>query len=71
MAMQSQTMEKNFDFFLQNSFSSLKEDEWVAIFGNKVVSHGFDLSKVVAEAEKTAPRAKVLFSKIKKTAKYL
>jgi len=67
--MATSTIQQNFDFFLSNPFSNIQEDEWVAIYNDKVVSHGFDLPKVVAEAEKVAPRAKILFSKFKKTAK--
>jgi len=63
--------ERNFDFFLKEDFSEFKEGEWVAIYNDKVVSHGSVLKQVVKEAKKFAPISKVLLSKIKKSASYL
>lgn len=64
-------LENNFDYFLGNDFSGFKEGEWIAIYNNKIVSHGELLKKVIEEAEKIAPIKKVLLTKIKKTASYL
>lgn len=65
------TLEKNFDFFLNQNFAEIKEGEWVAIYNKAIIAHGKDLMAVIQEAERIAPRLQVLFSKIKKTAKYL
>ena len=64
-------LDKNFDYFLKNDFSDVKEGEWIAIYNNNVISHGLNLKKVIFEAKKMAPISKVLLSKIKKTASYL
>ncbi len=64
-------VEQNFRYFLGHEFEKYKEGEWVAIFGDKVISHGESLKTVISEAKKTAPMSRVLLSKIKKTASYL
>jgi ribosomal protein S3AE len=64
-------IQKNFNYFLDMSFKPYKEGEWIAIFENKVISHGMELKDVVNSAKEIAPLAKVLISKIKKTASYL
>lgn len=65
------TLEKSFDYFLKEDFNGYKEGEWVAIHENKIIAHGFELKKVIELAKEKAPIAKVLFSKVKKTASFL
>ena len=62
---------KNFEFFLKNNFEDIQEGEWVAIYEDSVISHGFTLNEVIEKAKKTVPISKVLLSKVKKTASYL
>ncbi len=64
-------LERNFNYFLNNQFLDYKEGEWVAIYNNKVISHGKDLKNVINKAKKVAPLSKILLSKIKRTASYL
>lgn len=64
-------LQKNFDYFLKRDFEEFSEGEWVAIYNNKIVSHGLTLKKVIKEAENIAPLSKILISKIKKSASYL
>ncbi len=64
-------IQKNFDYFLDESFKKYEDGEWVAIFDQKVIAHGGSLKMVMENAKKLAPLAKVLFSKVKKTASYL
>lgn len=61
----------NFEFYLKNDFSNYIEGEWIAIYNDKVISHGKQLSIVTKNAEKIAPLSKVLLSKVKKTMRYL
>jgi len=65
------SLDKSFDFFLKNGFGEMAEGEWVAIYNDAVISHGFALNKVIEDAKKVAPMSKVLLSKVKKTASYL
>lgn len=67
----NKTLDIGFEFFLKNDFEDFKEGEWIAIFGNKIVSHGTVLKEVVKEAQKTTPLSKVLLTKVKKSASYL
>ncbi len=69
--MATAAIEKNFEYFLDNDFSNYGEGEWIAIYKNKVISHGKTLKRVMGEAKKSAPLSKILFSKVKKTAAYL
>lgn len=64
-------IENNFNYFLENDFKEYEDGEWVAIYKEKVISHGTDLKEVIKGAKKIAPMAKVLLSKVKKTASYL
>lgn len=64
-------LEKNFNYFLKNEFSEYLDGEWIAIYGNKVISHGLTLKDVIKKAKQIAPISKVLLSKVKKTASYL
>lgn len=61
-------VQKNFDYFLDESFKGFRDGGWVAIFDQKVIAHGDSFKSVMAHAKKIAPLAKVLFSKVKKTA---
>jgi len=61
----------NFEFYLKSDFSKFAEGEWVAIYNEKIVSHGKKLIEVTKEAEKVAPLSKILLSKVKKTMRYL
>ena len=65
------TIEKNFEYFLDNNFSDYNEGEWVAIYGNEVISHGNNLKTVIKRAKNKAPISKVLLSKVKKSASFL
>jgi dihydroxyacetone kinase-like predicted kinase len=62
---------KNFDFFLEKDFSEYDQGDWVAIYNNKIVSHGKKLEKVVKEAKKHSSMKNILITKVKKTASYL
>ncbi len=65
------TLEKNFEYFIRENFEKYSDGEWVAIYRNKVISHGDALKEVMQKAKEAAPLSKVLFSKVKKTASYL
>ena len=69
--MASISLEKNFNYFLNNDFLEYQDGEWVAIYNNKVISHGLVLKEVIEKAKKIVPISKILLSKIKKTASYL
>ncbi len=69
--MASISLEKNFNYFLNNDFLEYKDGEWVAICNNKVISHGLVLKEVIEKAKKIVPISKILLSKVKKTASYL
>lgn len=69
--MTNAALEKDFEYFLKNSFAGYEDGEWVAIHGSKVISHGKKLKEVVSAVEKKMPLSRVLISKIKKTASYL
>lgn len=64
-------LEKNFDYFLDHDFAHYEDGEWVAIYLDKIVSHGISLKNVIEEAKKIAPISQILLSKVKKTASYL
>ncbi|VVB99092.1 Uncharacterised protein [uncultured archaeon] len=64
-------IDKNFEYFLAEDFKGYSEGDWIAIYGEKVISHGQTLKTVIEQAKKVAPIAKVLLSKVKKTASYL
>ncbi len=61
----------NFDFYLNSDLSMFKEGEWIAIYNNKIISHGINLMHVTKNAEKIAPLSKILISKVKRTMRYL
>ena len=65
------SLDKSFDFFLKNQFSKYADGEWIAIYENKVISHGKNLQEVVESVKKAVPLSKILLSKVKKTASYL
>jgi hypothetical protein len=54
----------NFDFYLKSDLSKFKKANWIAIYNNKVITQGKELSLVTKNAKKTAPLEKILFSKI-------
>lgn len=64
-------LDDNFSYYLNLDFNNYLEGEWIAIYQNKVISHNNSLKLVISEAKKVAPLAKVLISKIKKSASYL
>jgi hypothetical protein len=65
-------VEKSFDYFIKNDFEDYKEGEWIAIFNDKVVSHGNVLKEVVNSVKKQAlPMTNVLITKVRRTAIYL
>ena len=64
-------IDKNFEYFLKNSFSGFEEGEWIAIHKNKVIAHNSNLKGVITDAKKQVPLSQVLISKVKKTACYL
>ena len=47
------SLEKSFDYFLKNDFTEYKEDEWVAICGEKIVASGYDLKEVIKENQES------------------
>lgn len=63
------SLEKNFEFFLKTDFLDYEEGEWLAIHCEKVISHGKNLKEVIRKAKETAPIAKVLITKVRKTAR--
>ncbi len=63
-------VERSFNFFLNNDFSGYKENEWLAICGDKVVAHGENLKKVIKDS-KTSCNMRPLFTRVKKAAHYL
>ncbi len=64
-------IEKNFEYFLKNDFSEFDNGDWIAIYENKIVSHGRKLNEVIQEAKKHALLKNILITKVKKTATYL
>ena len=64
-------LENSFQAILKQGFEEYSNGEWLALLDDKVIAHGFSLKQVAAEAEKTASRSKVLFSKIRHKAHYL
>ncbi len=69
--MASAAIEKSFEFFLKADFKGYKEDEWVAICGEKVVAHGENLKEVIAKAKGICGVGKPLFTRVSRTAHYL
>ena len=67
----SKVIEENFNYYLTNHFLNYQEGEWLAIYNNNVISHGEKLEKVVSASKKVASVSKILFSKVRKTARYL
>ncbi len=65
------SIEKGFEYFLKEDFTGYRDGEWMAIYKDKVISHGTHLKSVMEKAKKTAPLSKILLSKVKKTASYL
>ncbi|AJF60746.1 MAG: hypothetical protein QT03_C0001G1267 [archaeon GW2011_AR10] len=66
------TIEKSFQYFLDNNFDNYKEGEWIAIYEKNVIAHGLTLKKVLEKVKNEGkPLSKVLISKVKKTASYL
>lgn len=63
--------EKNFEFFLRNDFAGYKENEWIAICGEKVIAHGDNLKEVIKNAAQLCKEARPLFTRVKKMAHYL
>jgi hypothetical protein len=58
--MESQS-EKNHQFYMESSFEEYA-GEWVAIYDNKVISHGNDVKKVFEEFIKKFPGKKPLIT---------
>ena len=56
-------MDKSYEFFLQLKVSPYA-DEWIAIVDEKVVAHGKEVKKVLAEAQHAYPRSRPLIAKI-------
>ena len=64
------SLEKSFDYFLKNDFTEYKEDEWVAICGEKIVASGYDLKEVIKKSKEVC-KERPLFTKVKRIAHYL
>ncbi len=63
--------EKSFEFFLQSDFTKYKDNEWLAICGDRVIAHGLDLKEVMQKAKSATGAMRPLFTRVKKTAQYL
>lgn len=50
------SLERNANFFSQLNLSKFL-GQWVAVADRKVVAHGADLARVLAEARKNAPHS--------------
>lgn len=58
--MESNT-EKNYQFYLDSSFEEYA-GEWIAIYGDKVISHGEDIKKVFEDFSKKYPAKRPLIT---------
>lgn len=67
----NKVLQTGFEYFIDQDFNDFEEGEWVAIHERRIIAHGKELKKVMSQAEKLAPIAQVLVSKVKKTASYL
>jgi len=68
----SANIDLEFEFYINNDFSGLKDNTWIAIYKQKVVSSGEKLHDVITSVkEQSIPISKVLITKIKQTARYL
>ena len=56
-------MEKEYAFFMKTDVSKYV-DEWIAIVGNKIVSHGRDVEKVYKEAKELYPKKTPLIARV-------
>ena len=56
-------MEANYQFFMKTNVDSYI-GQWIAICGQKVVSHGIDAKKVFREAKKKCPSERPLLTRI-------
>ena len=65
-------VEQSFNYFIKNDFKEYEEGEWLAIFDEKVVSHGKELKNVVSSVKKKSlPMSNVLITKVRRTAIFL
>ncbi|RME78209.1 hypothetical protein D6774_01880 [Candidatus Woesearchaeota archaeon] len=54
---------KNYNFLMKTNLSPYI-GEWVAICGERIVSHGPHVKKVYAEAKKKCPKERPLLTKV-------
>jgi hypothetical protein len=56
-------LKSTYNYFLETNLEKYK-GEWIAIFDNKIVSHGKDLKKLVEEAKEICADKKFLLAKV-------
>lgn len=56
-------MDKNYQFFMKTNIGHYV-GEWIAICGQKIVSHGKDVKRVFKEAKKKCPAERPLITRV-------
>lgn len=64
-------VDSEFEFFLKNDFANYRDNSWVAIYNEKVISSGENLHDVINGVKKqSVPLSRVLITKVRKTARF-
>ncbi|MFH0700882.1 MAG: DUF5678 domain-containing protein [Candidatus Woesearchaeota archaeon] len=56
-------MDKNYQFYMKTDINRYI-GEWVAICGQKIISHGKDVKKVFSEAREKCPKERPLLTRV-------